>query len=255
MGKKQERVKKIFRDKEFNEQDHYTKHTARIILSVISVVLCILTVLGIILLNRLSEEINSDGNILRDFIAEHPIISAIVMMLICAIQVIVAFIPGEVVEIAAGYAFGHIPGAILCTVGITVGSICAILIARKFGRKLVEAFYPREKLDSLPILNDHKKRNTLVALLFLIPGTPKDLITYIIGLTEMSIPLYILLTTFCRFPSIIMSTLGGDALGENELYRAIIFFIITAVISGIGYLVYCAIQKSTSKRNTENTSK
>lgn len=252
LGKKKERVRRLFEDKELVEHGHYTKRRARAILSVISVVLCVLTVIGVVLLNRLNERFNSDENLLREIIVEHPIVSALVMILICAVQVIVAFIPGEVVEIAAGYAFGHIMGAVLCTVGITLGSVCAILIARRFGRKLVEAFYPREKLDSLPILNDPKKRNALTAILFLIPGTPKDLITYIVGLTEMSIPLYILLTTICRFPSVFISTLGGDALGENKLYRAVIFFVIAAVVSGVGYLIYLTIQKKTSKKNTED---
>ena len=174
------------------------------------------------------------------------------MVAICTVQVIIAFIPGEVVEVAAGYAFGAWWGAVLCTVGITVGSVIAIMLTRRFGRKLVEAFYPKEKLDSMPILSDEKKRNAIVAILFLIPGTPKDLLTYILGLTEMSIPAYLLLTTLCRFPSIIMSTLSGDAMGEQKWMTALWFFIITGVLSGTGYLIYMFIRKKTGKSSKKS---
>ncbi len=251
MGGKRERVKKIFADKKIEDSGHYSKRRAGVILSVVSVLMCILSVVGVILLNKINAEFSSDGNILRDWITEHPVVSALLMALICTVQVIIAFIPGEVVEIAAGYAFGPIWGTLICLIGITIGSVIAILVARRFGRKLVEAFYPREKLDSLPILNDPQKRNVLVFLLFLIPGTPKDLITYIIGLTEMSIPLYVLLTFFSRIPSVIISALSGDAMGENKWVHALWFLIITGILSGSGYLLYLYIQKKTSKKEAK----
>lgn len=246
MGKKRERVKRIFADREIADTGHYSKKKAGIVLSVVSVLMCVLSVVGIIFINKLSAEYEN-GNVLRSLIDEHHFISALVMVAICTVQVIIAFIPGEVVEVAAGYAFGAWWGAVLCTVGITIGSVISIVLARRFGRRLVEAFYPREKLDSMPVLSDAKKRNALVSILFLIPGTPKDLLTYIIGLTEMSIPAYVLLTTFCRFPSIIMSTLSGDAMGEQKWMTALWFFVITGVLSGTGYLIYMFIQKKTGK--------
>lgn len=251
MGKKRDRVRAIFADRELADRGHYSKKKAGIVLSVVSVAMCVLSVLGIIALNKLSVEYEN-GNILRDFIDRNPFISAIIMVAICTVQVIIAFIPGEVVEVAAGYAFGAWWGAVLCTVGITVGSVIAIMLTRRFGRKLVEAFYPKEKLDSMPILSDEKKRNAIVAILFLIPGTPKDLLTYILGLTEMSIPAYLLLTTLCRFPSIIMSTLSGDAMGEQKWMTALWFFIITGVLSGTGYLIYMFIRKKTGKSSKKS---
>ena len=250
MGKKRERVKKIFADKKSVERGHYSKKTARMILSIVSVLTCVLSVIGFFVIQKLNADFNSEENVLRDLMAENPIISALIMILICMVQVVIAFIPGEVVEIAAGYIFGPIWGTLICLVGITIGSVIAILIARRFGRKLVEAFYPREKLESLPILNDPRKRNAIVFMLFLIPGTPKDLITYIIGLTEMSIPLYILLTFFSRLPSVITSTLSGDAMGEDKWLSALCFLVITGVLSGCGYLLYQYIQKRTSDKES-----
>lgn len=233
-----------FADKPHGEVKTYTKGRAIAILSVISAVFCVLTVIGFIWIKMKF----SDTNAVRDLVDRSPVLAAIVMALICAAQVVVAFVPGELVEISAGYAFGGFWGLVICMVGITLGSVVAILLARSFGRRLVESLYPREKIDALPILNDPSKRNTITFLLFLIPGTPKDLFTYVVGLTDMSIPTYILLTLFARIPSIVMSTIGGDALGDDKFIRAAIIFIIAAAVSGAGYLVYLWIQGRNKKK-------
>lgn len=246
MGKKRERVKQLFSDKEIEDRGHYSKRVAGVALTVISVLTVILTVVGVLFVKREFNETKTD--VLRAWADEHPVLGAILMIAVCCVQVVIAFVPGEMVEIAAGYIFGAVWGTVFCLVGILLGSVCAILLARRFGRKLVEAFYPREKLESLPILNDPSKRNLLTLLLFLIPGTPKDLITYIIGLTDMSIPLYLLLTGLCRLPSVLISTVGGDALGENRIVGAIIFFSIAAVVSIAGYFLYRVIQKRMSRQ-------
>lgn len=244
MGKKREKVKKLFEDKHIETTKHYSKKYAAVVLSVISVVLCILTVIGVVIIKARF----SDTDAIKVWIEGHFWLGMAVMIFVCAAQVVIAFIPGELVEIAVGYAYGGWLGALVCTVGTTLGSVCAILLARRFGRSLVESLYPRDKIDALPIINAPKKRNVMTFVLFLIPGTPKDLFTYVIGLTEMSIPLYILLTVFARFPSIIMSTLGGDALGNNKFIHALIIFSVAALVSGCGYLLYLAIRKKHKKQ-------
>lgn len=237
---RRERVKKIFADKPLGESKPYSKKSAATLISIISVVVCVLTVAGFIFLRTYF----SDTDVIKAWIDQNYVLGFIVMVLLCALQVVIALIPGELLEIAAGYTFGSWGGTLVCIIGIMLGSIIAILLSRKFGRRLVESLYPREKIDALPILNDPKKRNAMTFLLFLIPGTPKDFLTYVIGMTEMSIPAYIALTMFSRLPSIIMSTMGGSALGSNSLKSAAIIFIIAGVVSCIGYFAYHMIQEN-----------
>ncbi len=215
------------------------KSRAALILSLLSAVFLVLTVVLIFLF----REYLGDAERVRAAVSENYLVGALCMILICAVQVVVALVPGELVEIAAGYAFGAVWGTILCVTGMVLGSIAVILLVRRFGRKFVYAFYPKEKMDNLPILNSPKKRNTLVLILFLIPGTPKDMLTYAVGLTDMSIPLYLLLTTFARLPSVVSSTVGGSAVGEKNYMVAVIVFVVTALISGTGLWVYHLIQK------------
>ncbi len=220
------------------------KSRASVILSVISAVFLALSALGIWFMRRYLM----DPALVREAIGEHYALGAIAMALISAVQVIVALIPGEFVEIAAGYCFGSWVGSLLCLAGIVLGSCTTILLVRYFGSRFVYAFYPKEKIDALPIINDPPKRNILTFILFVIPGTPKDLFTYAIGLTDMSIPRYIALTTAARFPSVILSTLSGDAVGTKDYTAAILFVIVTAAVSGVGVLVYHAILKAKAKQ-------
>lgn len=242
MSERKEKAKKMLSDKQFEEAKHYSKKYAATVLSIVSVVLAVVTIVGALLLY---EYIGA----LEEFAKEHIVVGAIIFTVVCAVQVIFAFIPGEMVEIAAGVLFGPWWGTLFCLVAETLGSVIVILLVRKFGRGLVESLYPREKIDSLPILNDRKKRNAFIFLLFAVPGTPKDFLTYIIGLTKISIPTYILLTFFARIPSVITSTFAGSSIGDGKIVQAVIIFAGTAVISGVGYLIYHSIQKKNEKKS------
>lgn len=245
MSDRKEKAKKLLSDKQFEEAKHYSKKYAATVLSVISVVLVTAAIVGALLLYEYIDDLEA-------FARENIVIGSIIFSVVCAIQVVFAFIPGEMVEIAAGVLFGPWWGTLFCLIAETLGSVIVILLVRKFGRGFVESLYPREKIDALPILNDSKKRNAFIFLLFAIPGTPKDFLTYIVGLTKISIPTYILLTFFARIPSVITSTFAGSSIGDGKLMQAVIIFVGTAIISGIGYLIYHSIQKKNDKKRQEN---
>ena len=154
------------------------------------------------------------------------------------IQIIVALIPGEALEIAGGYAFGAVEGTLLCLGAATAGSMIVFALVRRFGLRLVEVFFSREKLRSLRFLKSSPKRDLLFLIVFMIPGTPKDLLCYFAGLTDIRFPLWLLICSLGRLPSIITSTVGGDALGtENYIFAAAVFAL-TLLISAGGIILY-----------------
>ena len=105
-------------------------------------------------------------------------------------------------------------------------------------------------------INNPKKLNFLVALTLFIPGTPKDILTYAIGLTKMSVPTYILITTIARLPSVLISTLSGGALGDSNLKKAIVFFIISAATGVLGFAIYkLAFSKKNNQEEKQNSPK
>lgn len=221
-----------------------TKVQAATILSIVSALFVAATVVGVILMRQYF----TDAGPIRALVEQNYLLGALIMILVTALQVVIAFIPGELVEVAAGYVFGGLWGTIYVLIGAILGSVVAILLTRKFGLKLFYTFFPDTDPNSLPILNNPVQRNSLTFLLFLIPGTPKDMLSYVVGLTDMKIWQYLLLTSFARIPSIISSTIAGNELGESRLMVAIYIFAGIAIVSLIGYVIYGRITRGNSAK-------
>ena len=187
----------------------------------------------------------NNPSLFRDFVDKHGFISYIVFCLMSVFQTIFALVPGEPFEILAGYSFGAFGGTVLCLISSIIGSSIVFFLSRKLGTKFVELFFSAEKIASLNILQDKTKVYLLTFILFFIPGTPKDLLSYVAGLTPIPYLSYILITTVAKIPSVITSAIGGDALGDKKYLFAIIAFAVTAIISLSGILIY---KKMTKKQ-------
>lgn len=171
---------------------------------------------------------------------------------ICFLQVLVAIIPGGPIELAGGYAFGHLEATILSTIGLSLGSITVFLLVRKFGQKLLEVFFSKEKIAELKFLKTNKKRDLIILILFLVPGTPKDLLCFFCGLTDMPFWLFFLLSTFMRIPAAWLSSIGGSAMGSKSYTIAIVIALVIASLTIIGIVGYKAIVKKHEKEGKKD---
>lgn len=198
----------------------------------------------------------SEPDKFRAWVNEYGIWGRLAFLGMTMLQVIVAFIPGEPLELVAGYAFGSVEGTILCIIGATLGGIPLFLLVRKYGIRLVEVFFSKEKIESLKFLKSSPKRDIWIFILFLIPGTPKDLLNYFVGLTDMKFVKWLLISLVARIPSIITSTISADALGMKKYTLAIIAFGVTIAISVAGIIVYrwiCRVhEKHENRKDSEN---
>lgn len=194
-------------------------------------------------LSKPMGEFLSDPAVLRAWVQEQGWVARLAFIGMMALQIVVAVIPGEPLEIGAGVAFGVWEGTLWCILGAGLGGILVFGFVRKLGVKAVEAFFSQEKIDSLRFVQNTGKLNFWMWLLFLIPGTPKDILTYIAGLTKIRLGTWMMITTLGRIPSVITSTVGGNALGEQAYALAIAVFAGTMALAGIGMLVYRHIQK------------
>lgn len=154
------------------------------------------------------------------------------------LQVIVALIPGEPLELAGGYAFGALEGTVLSMLGIVLGSWVIFVAVRRFGQKLVEVFFPEKDLKQLSFLKDPKKTKALAFILMTIPGTPKDMLGYVAGLTPLTLKEWLTIVVIARIPSLVTSTVSGGAAGEKNYVLAGIMLAVTLIFSGVGILYY-----------------
>lgn len=183
-------------------------------------------------------EFISEPSTFKTWVGEHGFFAYIAFVLMTVFQIIIAFIPGEPFELAAGYAFGGFIGTLLCIISSVIGCTIVFGLTRKFGMPLVELFFGKEKIDKLKFLKNSKKRNIVIFLLFFIPGTPKDIITYFVGLTDIKLWQWLLICSVAKLPSIVTSTVSGGALGQQKYVTAIVFLGATAIISAVGVLIY-----------------
>lgn len=165
------------------------------------------------------------------------------------LQVLVALIPGEPLELAAGYVFGVVEGSILAMTGILLGSAAVFLLVKRFGPKFVQIFFPKKELKKLAFLKEPRKAKVLAFILMTIPGTPKDLLSYFSGLMPLSLWQWLAIVAVSRIPSLLTSTVSGGLAGtENYLLSAVVFAM-TLLISGAGVLYYrkiCREQKESA---------
>ncbi len=214
-------------------------------------VVVLLAVLVTLFIWRWLSSFSQEG--FRDYIRSFGAWGWLVLLGLQFLQVFIALIPGELLETAAGYAFGPWIGTVLCYIGVAAASAVVFLLTKRFGIRLVEIFTSREKINQLRFLKTEKRRDTLVFLLFFIPGTPKDLLTYFIGLTDMKLSNFLAISLIARLPSMVSSTIGGHMLGEENYLGAIILYAIVGVLSLAGMAVYRSILKRRERKKEQKT--
>ncbi|MFR8063646.1 TVP38/TMEM64 family protein [Thomasclavelia spiroformis] len=162
----------------------------------------------------------------------------IILILIMAFQVVFVFLPGEVIEIAAGFSYETFEGLIICLLGTIIGTVIIYSFLNKYGIKFINKFYDTSKINQIKFLKKEKHLEIIIFIIFFIPGTPKDLITYLAPFTRLKLTTFLAISSIARIPSIITSTISGSALSNQNYQLTIWVFIITGIISILGLLIY-----------------
>ncbi len=192
----------------------------------------------ICILAYISYQVAMDKESFKLWMDANGILGRLVFVGMVILQIMVAIVPGGPIEVAGGYAFGAVEGTILFIMGATIGSVIVFLLVRKFGRKVVELYFEEHEIKKLSFLKDDKKRDVVFLILFVIPGTPKDLLCYVAGLTKMKFGMFLVICSIGRLPAVIGSAISGSALSGEKLITAIVALAITVILSGIGIILY-----------------
>lgn len=187
----------------------------------------------------------ADARAVRAFVADHAFASRLTMLGINIVQVLLAFLPGEPVELASGYAFGFWEGTALCLVASGLATSAIYWATRRWGWKLVGLFFDRSLFDRFSWLKSAKRLELIMLIVFLIPGTPKDFLTYFAGLTNMSFLPVVLIATFGRIPSIVTSTIAASAVGSGNWPLVACTLVASAFLLAVGGLMYRRLRSRT----------
>ncbi len=149
------------------------------------------------------------------------------------IQIVIAFIPGEFVQVAAGLLYGPVWGSLIILLGCFVSTVAIFYLVQMLGAPFVHKVVSKKYLDRFSFLHESTKLNLITFVLFLIPGMPKDVLTYIVALTDVKPSHFFIITTVARIPGVVISTWAGESILRGN-------WILIAVIIGI-VLVLCGL--------------
>ena len=207
----------------------------KIIVTVISLAIFI----GIImyLFPIMKNLITSEGRIeFKKQIDKLGILGIFLLFVLQLAQIFLIIIPGEPIEILAGMCYGSLGGLLFITISSAIITALIMFLVRKFGRKFVYEFFPKKRIDKIEkskMFKNPKRLEWIMIILFLIPGTPKDLIVYIAALLPINPYRFIIISSLARFPSIISSTLAGANLALGNWKNSIVVYIVTFIIIGV----------------------
>lgn len=184
---------------------------------------------------------------LRRWFQQFGVWDKVIFVLVRILQTVVKFIPSEPLELGAGYIWGAVPGMVYCLVGNMLGSVIIWGITRRLGRGFAEKVLPNKLLDMLSALQDSGNIYIVLFVLFSIPGSPKDSLTYVAGLLPIRFVPFMSISLLSRIPAILSSTLCGAYFQQkNYLVSGILFGgnILLGLAGGFGYRAYVRWKKA-----------
>ena len=170
-------------------------------------------------IDRLVERVQSSGPL-----------GVLMLLGLQLVQIIVAFIPGEVVQLAAGLMYGPWLGALILFIGCVISSSIIFKLVRVLGAPFVQDMVSTEHLEKFREFERTGKLSIIVFILFLIPGLPKDVFTYLVPLTDMRMRSFVILSNVARLPGIIASTFAASSVAEGNFAAAIVIAVVVVAI-------------------------
>ena len=200
-----------------------------------TIVVIILTVLTIYLFPVMKNLSTREGQrAFKEKVTESGIYGLIVLFIIQVAQIFLFILPGEPIEILAGMCYGWFWGTVFIMLSSAVIASIIFILVRKIGKQFVYDFSDEEKIRKLEnnkLFKNPKKIELIFFILFLIPGTPKDLLTYLAGLLPIKFRRFVVISTIARIPSIVTSTIAGANIAVGDWKKGIILYgIIVAVV-------------------------
>ncbi len=172
--------------------------------TIVGVILCALFVIY-----GIRTGIFSSQQAMEQFLGRFGIWGPVLFVLIQIVQVVIPIIPGGVSCLAGVLIFGPVMGFVYNYIGISIGSVGAFLISRRYGASFVRSMVKQKTYDKyIGWLNRGKRFERLFAIAIAAPCAPDDFLCYLAGLTSMKLKHFTGIIALCKPPSIIAYSLG-----------------------------------------------
>jgi uncharacterized membrane protein YdjX (TVP38/TMEM64 family) len=170
----------------------------------------------------------------RAWILEQGSTAVLVFIGAQIVQVVAFVLPGEITQLAGGYLFGIWAGTLWSVLGIALGSAVNYLLGRVLGRPFLVSVFKREWVEKIESMTSKGKAEAGMFLLFALPGFPKDLLTYLAGMTKMNFWTFLAISMVGRFPALFISSMIGHSTQQTDYAFAIGALLVAGLIFALG---------------------
>lgn len=177
----------------------------------------------------------TDPDALSEYIRGYGILAPLALIVLQAVQVVAAPIPGQILAVVAGYLFGAWWGTLYNMIGITIGSTVAFWLSRRYGRSYVETVIDDQALEQFDAASEDYGRPALF-LIFLVPGLPDDVICFAGGLTDIPLWQLVVIAFVGRAPAFFLVNVVGELFSTNDVAWAVALSVLLVAVSGLAYV-------------------
>jgi len=173
--------------------------------------------------------------VLGEQLQEWGVLGPVFFIALQTLQVILSPIPGEATGFLGGYLFGERLGFVYSTIGLTLGSLAAFGLGRLLGAHSVRRWVRQDTWDRLGFILEAEGA-ILCFIVFLIPGSPKDITSYLFGLSPLPCWIFTVASTLGRLPGTwVLSAQGAHTASGNYLWVIVLTAIMVAVALPLYY--------------------
>jgi uncharacterized membrane protein YdjX (TVP38/TMEM64 family) len=159
----------------------------------------------------------------------------LVFVVIQALQVVMAPIPGEATGILGGYLFGTGMGFLYSTIGLTSGSVLAFGLGRWLGLPIVRRVVSERVYHKFDFIS--RAGGELVTLVcFLIPGFPKDYLCFLLGVSPLQFGTFLVISFFGRMPGTWLLSIQGAKVRNAQYTEFVIYLLVAAAAAVLAYI-------------------
>ena len=170
-----------------------------------------------------------DKKFLKETVRSWGWLAPLVFIAIQALQVIISPIPGEITGPVGGALFGTLWGVIYSTLGLTAGTLICFALGRLWGEPLIRPWLSEHHWEKMNFVIEAEGA-IICFVLYFTPGFPKDIISYLFGISPMPFWLFAIVSTVARIPGTWISSYFGAHVAEQQYVYAVVFLAIVLAL-------------------------
>lgn len=223
----------------------------------ICVLFILLSIILTIILYPILKEYQTEEGLtgLKNFVDEMGFLGVLILFSIQVIQIVIPFLPGQFIELTVGALYSPVMAILILSLGLAVATIIIYYLGKWIGRPFISLFLSEENEQKYSFLKNSKKMELVFFILFLIPGTPKDILIFFLPLLNLKLNRFIILSIIARIPGWILDVYMGHSFFEKNYTLLMIILILMILIGIFGYIYKDKIMNYLKKesKNDENS--